>query len=72
MEVLFYLAVMGVLVLAFRPLKEAAAYRFRNPKLVLEGLFYVLLGLLAIFYGSWWPLIIAGIVAVILHRQRSR
>ena len=70
MQALFYIAVLGVLVLAFKPLKEAAAYRFRKSNLVIEGFSYVLLGLIAIFTGHWWPLLLAGVIAFVLYRRR--
>lgn len=70
MQILFYTAVLGVFVLAFKPLKEAAAYRFRKANLLLEGLSYTLLGLVAIFTSSWWPLLLAGVVAFVMYRRR--
>ena len=71
MQILFYTAVLGVFILAFKPLKEASAYRFRHMGLVIEGSSYAFLGLAAIYTGSWIPILLALVLAFILYKRRS-
>ncbi len=71
MQILFYTAVVGVFILAYKPLKEASAYRFRHTALVIEGSSYAFLALAAIYTGSWIPILLAGVAAFILYKRRS-
>jgi len=71
MDLLFFGAAFLVFLLSYRPLREAASYRFRKTGPVIEGLAYVFMAIIALYQNSWWPLVVAGIVAVISYRRRN-
>jgi len=71
MKIVFWIVIAIIIFLGYQPLKVAAAYRFKQPKLVLEGLSFWLLAAIALVSASWWPLIIAGLLAVWLKTRKK-
>ena len=71
MKIVFWIVIAIIIFLGYQPLREAAAYRFKQPKLVLEGLTFWLLATIALVGASWWPLIVAGLLAVWLKIRRK-
>ena len=71
MNIVFWIVTAIIIFLGYQPLREAATYRFKQPKLVLEGLTFWLLAAIALVSASWWPLLIAGLLALWLKTRKK-
>lgn len=72
MGTLIYIVLLGALgYFAFRPLRAAAEYRFRKPKLVMEGLVFLGIALVGLFSGSFLLLGAGAAAGVALHSRED-
>ena len=71
-EIIFGAGALIVGAFGFKPLKEAAEYRFQKPKKVMEGAMYIGAAAIVLLTGSWWVWGAAGVTTYLVQKQKSK